>query len=248
MLPNAPAQETIYTIRAIFAVQVELPGLREGLMAALKHDFTIVEDFNAFQTTVQQPASESPTVQSEVRAMGYRFKTADGGHVAHFMVDGLVVNWVKGAYPGYAECIKHLQRYWLLYQEHFKPLGVDHVALRYINHLRLPLNSQGGLDFNEFLRHVPTLPPIEGLSFNGYQQFSELVKQPEGIRTRVMSATLNPEDHHLPMLFDYESFLTLVEKDRRENAAIWQALNTLHNWCELFFNQTLTNKCHELFS
>jgi uncharacterized protein (TIGR04255 family) len=248
LLRDAPAQETIYTIRTINPVPVDLDLIRASLIAALKDEFPHAEDFNAFQTTIQQPASEAPAVNTEKRAMGFRFKSADGTHVAHFMHDGLVVNWVKASYPLYEKSINRMQRFWDLYESHFNPIGVDHVALRYINQLQLPLHPKKVLRFSDYIKNGPNLPEIEGLAFNGFQHYAELVKLPEGIRSRVMTATLNPTDDTLPLLFDYEAFVQLKEKERREPKAIWQAIDQAHTWCGTFFKQTLTSKCHALFS
>ncbi len=248
VLPNAPAQETIYTIRTICPVPADLDRIREPLRQALAGVFPQMEDFTAFQTTLQQPASDAPVVSTEKRAMGFRFKTANGGHVAHFMLDGLVVNWVKTEYKGYEKSIAALTRYWQIYMEHFQPIAVDHVALRYINQLQLPLEEKRGLSFKDYIKNGPNLPGIKGLAFAGFQQYAELVKQPEGIRSRVMTATLNPVEGRLPLLFDYEAFLSLQDQARREPLALWSAFRRVHDWCGTFFNETLTARCHTLFS
>lgn len=247
LLRNAPAQETIYTIRTINTINADLDAIREPLRVAMGVEFPLMEDFNAFKATVQ-PASAGPTVSTEVRAMGYRFKTADGGHVVHFMLDGLVVNWVRTAYQGFDDSLKVMARYWQIHQQFFNPIGVDHVALRYINQLHLPMDEGKGLSFKNFIKNGPNLPDITGLTFAGFQQFAELVKQPEGIRSRVMTATLVPVDGHLPLLFDYEAFLSLEDESRRDTIAVWAALRQVHEWCGTFFNETLTERCHELFS
>ncbi len=248
VLRNAPAQETIYTIRAIAPVPTDLDRIRVPLVAALAGAFPSVEDFTAIQTTLQQPTSEAPVVSTEKRAMGYRFKSAGGGHVAHFMLDGLVVNWVRAEYEGYEKSIGALTRYWQIYQEHFQPIAVDHVALRYINQLQLPLDAKRGLSFKDYIKNGPNLPAIKGLAFAGFQHYAALVKQPEGIRSRVMTATLSPVDGKLPLLLDYEAFMSLPDGARREPLALWAAFRHVHDWCETFFNKTLTERCRTLFS
>ena len=247
LLRRAPAQEIIYSIRTINPVPVDLERIRGPLKEALSRTFSIAEDFTAFQTTVQHPVSEEPVVNTEKRPMGFRFRKAKGGHVAHFMPDGLVVNWLNADYKGYPESIKTLKRYWKLYNTHFQPIGVDHLSLRYINQLLLPLDEQGGLDLQLYIQNNPKAPAIEGLSFTGFQHFSELHKMPEGIRTRVMLATLNMQEKHVPMLFDYEAFLSMADQERNSEPHLWKTFDRLHTWCGRFFKKTLTDRCHTLF-
>lgn len=248
LMRNAPAQETIYTIRAICPVPADLDQVREPLRRALADQFPHAEDFNAFQTTIHHPATEAPVMNTEKRVMGFRFKSAGGGHVAHFMLDGLVVNWLKAEYRGFEASIAALARYWQLYMEHFQPVAVDHVALRYINQLHLPMEQGRSLRLSDYIKNGPGLPKIAGLTFAGFQQYMELVKQPEGLRSRVMTATLNAENGLLPLLFDYEAFASLDGSSRREPLAIWESFRKVHDWCDTFFNQTLTDRCRSHFS
>lgn len=245
-LVNPPVQEVIFHIRTVVPAPPDLGVVREALKAALARDLPIAEDFNLFRHTVQHAPAAPPAVQVEGGLFGLRFRDKKGSRVAHFTPTGLVVNWVK-PYPGYAKCLPKVKALWALYEQHFGPIAVETVSMRYIDRINVPLKN-GTVNLSDYLNLGPILPNIEGLSVAGFNQVVEFQKAPEQIRTRVNLATLNPEDHALPVILDHEAFINLKQQKDRSTQAIWPAFEQAHTWSSQFFHGSLTKRCIALFT
>lgn len=242
---NPPVQEVVYHIRAVVPVLPDVNGFKAALTEELKADYPIAEDFNLFQHTLQAGALGMSTVQVQGGLFGLRFRNKKGTQVAHFTPNGLVLNWVK-PYPGYEKCLPKVKKLWKLYAKYYGPISVETVSMRYIDRIQVPL-VDGAVNLTEYLSIGAGVPNIQGLSVAGFNQVFEYNKQPENIRTRVNLATLNPQDHVLPVLLDHEAFIDLKGQKDRSDAAIWPAFDKAHTWSLQFFHGSLTPKCIDLF-
>ncbi len=244
-LTNPPVQEVVYHIRAVVPAPPSVSGIKADLAEALKADYPVAEDFNLFQHTLQPGALGVASMQVQGGLFGLRFRNRKGTQVVHFTPTGLVMNWLK-PYPGYDKCMTKVRRLWALYVKYYGPISVETVSMRYIDRIQLPLDN-GSVNLGEYISIGAGVPAIKGLSVSGFNQVFEFIKAPENIRTRVNLATLNPEDHVLPVLLDHEAFIDLKGEKERTGKAIWLAFDKAHTWNWKFFIGSLTPRCLALF-
>ncbi len=242
-LANPPVQEVVYHVRAVVPAPPEPLRIKDSLAAELARDYPIVEEFNLYQHTVQ-PGAMSMQVQGGL--YGLRFSNRKGTQVVHFTPHGLVMNWLK-PYPGYAKCLTKAKKLWKLYAKYYSPISVEEVSMRYIDHIRIPL-EKGTVNLGDYITTAINIPNIKGLLISGFNQVIEYNKVPENIRTRLNLATLPPQDHVLPILLDHEAFINLRNTKDRTVQDIWHALEQAHRWNSKFFQASLTPKCLALFA
>lgn len=96
--------------------------------------------------------------EARTRDLGFQgiwLKTEDQETVAQFRVDGFTFNRLK-PYTRWEQILPEALRLWGVYVEVANPQSVTRVALRYINHIKLP---SPGTELGDYIVTGPRLPP-----------------------------------------------------------------------------------------
>ena len=153
-LDNAPITEAIIDLRArlLSGFQVkEFSSLRETL-----HDrYSDVKETRlitgAFGIRAGKPVVQPP---EDKGVDGYLFKSADNTKVAQFKKEGFTFSRLK-PYTHWEDVLAEAKNLWKFYVAKASPELVTRIAVRYINHLKIPLPIN---DFSEYLTVPPRVP------------------------------------------------------------------------------------------
>jgi uncharacterized protein (TIGR04255 family) len=152
-LSRAPIREAVLDVRFPDAGRVDLGTLRATLEAL--DDFAEVHEIRpgsaVFQFTLEGEAT-SRVEQGDV--VGFRATTADGLWVAQLRVDGMTLSRLA-PYTNWDELSGRSRPYLAKLLELASPPRVDRLALRYINHFRLPHPG----DMAKYFHGLPSFPP-----------------------------------------------------------------------------------------
>ena len=151
-LTKAPIREAVLDVRFPVSDAANVSALRESLEAL--DDFDEMHELRPGSATIHFPAEGEPEGHIEQGdVFGLRATTQDGLWVAHYRLDGLTFSRLQ-PYPDWAEFSERGRRYVEALLEVTQPPRVERLALRYINHFRLP--HPGTMD--EYFLGLPSYP------------------------------------------------------------------------------------------
>ncbi len=184
-LSKAPIREAVLDLRFPLSDTASVPALRDSLEAL--DDFGEMHELRPGSATIHFPAEGEPEGHIEQGdVFGFRATTNDGLWVAQYRLDGLTLSRLQ-PYPDWAELSERGRRYVEVLVELTQPPRVDRLALRYINHFRLP--HPGTMD--EYFLGLPSYPePL-----------------PQFISNLVSRVTLHDPDR------DFTAHITLLGQD-----------------------------------
>lgn len=135
-LPKAPIREATLDIMFPRAGHVSLDALRARLDDL--GEFDQIHEIKSHLATFEFSVEEAPEGHVEVgEPSGFRAATADGLWVVQFRLDRLTVSRLA-PYQDWCELSEQGRRYAEALIELTGPERIDRVALRYINHFRIP--------------------------------------------------------------------------------------------------------------
>ncbi len=154
-LNNAPLIEAIIDLRV-----KARPGLRAEEFAALKTElegqFPKMEERRSLEAGFEvRPGKGHASSLRDLGLHGYFFKAEDEKAIVQFRVDGFTFNRLR-PYTSWAELFPTAMNLWQTYIRLAKPEVVIRLAVRYINHIPLPLGPE---PFEHYLTAAPTIPP-----------------------------------------------------------------------------------------
>jgi uncharacterized protein (TIGR04255 family) len=160
-MPNVRHLQNAPKIEAIIDLRVKTrPGLRAeeftGLKPELADRFPKVEERRGVEARFEVRAGTSaPPVVQDRGFYGYFLKSDDEKTIAQFRVDGFRFNRLR-PYTNWEQLFPIALDLWRVYARVAKPEQVIRLAVRYINHIPLPLGTG---PFEYYLRAAPVIPP-----------------------------------------------------------------------------------------
>lgn len=174
---------------------------------------------------------------------GYRLETEDGRKVAQLRKNGFTFSLLR-PYTSWEEVSEEARELYKLYSEAVsKDTFITRVALRYINHIELPLPC----DFSEYFTAPPTIPenlPQELLGF----LTQNIINCPEsGAVARVVQNLHEIKDGKtasvlldIDVIKEYEDYLDLYDE------SIWETFENLRVLKNEIFFESITEKTEGL--
>jgi uncharacterized protein (TIGR04255 family) len=239
---KAPAVEVIYNIRTALPEPVDVERFRDAVKEAFPEIFADHQVFNAVQGAFTVKADGTADSQVRMDVAGYRFLTADKTFVAHYLMQGLVLNYLP-PYPGFDVAMERLKAHWAVYKEAVGEVPMSALSMRYIDRIDIPVPANGTLDLNEYFPIAGRMP--DGLSAHHCYQQHWLNDPTSDIRARVIWSSLENKPGHFSFALDTEAILDPANITEPEQA--WQRFNDLHAWCWHVFDHSLTDPCKALF-
>jgi uncharacterized protein (TIGR04255 family) len=137
-LKNAPITEALVDLRAS-ATREFTPESLVRLQERLRSTYPTFKESRAFETRVEIKPGQAPVSGSADKGLhGYFFESSDAREIAQFRMDGFTYNRLH-PYTDGQRILDEALRLWAFSVEVAAPTVVSRVALRYINHLRLPV-------------------------------------------------------------------------------------------------------------
>jgi uncharacterized protein (TIGR04255 family) len=239
-LDRAPIREALVDIAAKLPEHVDMTALRtlsESISADYPQCGTVVQAH--FQFKPQEPN----TAPIERQELGFRCSNAENNRIVQFRVNGFTYNWLK-PYSTWEELRAVSEKYWRMFNEAVRPVGVNRLSLRYINDVELPLPLK---DFGEYLTADPKVPTELPQAMSNFLTRVGIVDEVENIDatiTQVFEGVTNPAVARIILDIEASKLVNFVP-DQYEK--IWSILDTLRDFKNTIFFSTLTEKAVRLF-
>lgn len=155
-LRNAPITEAIVDFRVEARDGVSSEDFR-AVQNSLSTDFPVVETRHELETIVEWNVRQEPTAPQtrDKGVTGIFLRRPDQSEVVQFRLNGFTLNRLR-PYTSWASVREDALSLWQRYVDAARPKSVVRLALRYINHIPLPV---GIVDIDDVLRLKLDLPP-----------------------------------------------------------------------------------------
>lgn len=240
-LENAPITEALVDFRVNARKDFRAEEFR-SLKEQLRAVYPNVEERRGLEASFEfKPGLPITTMQREVGLQSLFFRSADNLNVAQFRIDGFTHNRLK-PYTSWEALLPEAVRLWELYVKVAKPEYVTRLALRYINHLRLPTNVDG---LGRFLATAPALPAGYPSHVRGFLTRFEVTDRETEIAANVAQALDAPSVDGVTVILDIDVYKE--EHFDVGDARIPEVLATLRSLKNRIFFDTLTEQGIGLF-
>lgn len=153
-LANAPITEAILDIRVKLPADFDL-GKLKPVQSSISGNYPIARERRRWESQVQFSVGKPPKrVDLDKGPDGYLFTSTDGKQIVQFRLDGFTFNRLK-PYSTWESMRDEAYRLWQHYVNIASPELITRVALRYLNHLKVPLPVG---NFADYLVAPPTVP------------------------------------------------------------------------------------------
>ena len=158
-LSNAPIREAVLELRTSPPQQDIEPTLREIIegLEGYKEPTTL----RVFEGNISFSGGDEPAAETVLhRVQGFRASSEDDLRVIQFKVDGVTFSRLA-PYTTWEEAAAEAKILWQAYADVIAPETVTRIAVRYINHIRLPHPIRDIDDYFTSLPRIPdTLPQV----------------------------------------------------------------------------------------
>jgi len=242
-LNNAPVTEAIIDFR------VKLPSeFRVGAFLELKNTigerFPKVEDRKLFSSLFGFKKGEPLPPSSKYHGVqGYFFRPEDDKKVAQFRIDGFTFSRLR-PYTQWEEMFDEARELWGMYSGIAQPEAVTRLAVRYINHINIPLPIN---DLSDFFTASPRIPDnIRGV-ISGFLSKVVVHDQEMDVSTNIVQALekSTKPDKYITVVLDIDSYK--MGYFNAENGEMWDILANLRNLKNQIFFNSITDQTVRLF-
>ncbi|MGK7311236.1 MAG: TIGR04255 family protein [Candidatus Longimicrobiales bacterium M2_2A_002] len=241
-LDNAPISEALIDVRVKPQAALETSALRE-LPDKIRQEFPTLEEKRVFEGVLKlQPGKEEFQTKAP-NLYGFLHRSEDGRNVVQFRRDGFTFSRLK-PYTEWEKVVAEAQRLWHVYLGQAAPQMVTRIAVRYINHIRLPLPME---DFGDYLLAPPALPESAPSSISNFLSRVTLYYPEQRIAVNLTQSleSAADADDQIVILLDIDAFI--ADDFEPESVQIWDELwNLRDRKNELFFG-SITERTAELF-
>lgn len=239
-LANAPITEALIDFRAVLAKPGGpewLPLLKKRLGAAYPN----AEEGRRYKVRIEGKPPPSPVTEDE-GFHGHLLKSQDGLNIAQFRVDGFTFNRLK-PYTTWENVLSEARELWALYTEIAAPRLVSRVALRYINHLKLPLPIG---DISAYLVAPPAPPPGAPKDVTSFLTRLVVRDAERGLAANIVQA-LEPgvEGQSATAILDIDAYKNQNFDPHAE--AIWSVFEALREMKNKIFFGSITEDAARLY-
>ena len=241
-LERAPITEALIDFRVSVSKQLDAATFLE-FKEFLGDRYPKVEERRGAQAAIEfGPGKPLAAHTKDLGLQGFFFRSGDGLNIAQFRVDGFTFNRLK-PYTRWEEIFPEALRLWKLFIEKVTPEYVSRLALRYINHLNIPLPIE---DFAQYLTLPPVVPPELPQHVSSFLTRVVLHESESGLAANVTQALeqgLDPKS--VTIILDIDAYKT-GEFDPH-GAEVAEVLEALHGFKNRIFFGSLTEAALRLY-
>ena len=238
-LPHAPIKEALIDIQVAFPEKVTVEALNSKY-AQIADQYPKHETLQRGEFGLHNENGQPTTVTIGHTIAGYRYSSEDGHRVAQFRVDGFTFSQLE-PYNTWDEMKKEAARLWEVYVDAVSPDPITRVSTRYINILKLPLNTE----LKEYLEAPPTIPAGLNQELGSFLTRVDIHDPTIEARGFLTQALEGVHDDYAPIVLDIDVFVTKEFDPREDN--LWQCLEQLRDFKNTVFFESITDKAVELF-
>jgi len=242
-LDNAPITEAIIDIRAKIPSKFQVESFL-NLKKTIGDRFPKIEDRKLFSSEfgikegrIQPPSSRDHGVH------GYFFRSEAEPKIVQFRVDGFTFSLLK-PYTNWEVMVSEARELWGYYRDIAQPEATNRLAVRYINHINIPLPVD---ELSLYFTAPPRIPEGVNGAIAGFLSKVIVYDQGLDIATNIVQAlekSTRPEKH-ITIILDVDSFKMgdfNVSSDDK-----WDVFETLHTVKNQVFFNSITEKTARLF-
>jgi uncharacterized protein (TIGR04255 family) len=240
-LRNAPITEAIVDFRVSVAKEFRPDRLRQA-SDLLAREYPLIEEPKRYEAHVELSEGQLKTASRDLGFHGIWLRTEDKRSVAQFRVDGFTFNRLK-PYVRWEQILPEALRLWGVYVDLANPQGITRLALRYINHMKLP---RPGVDLDDYIVTAPRVPlsvPQLLSSFTTRLVLDHPERRMKANVTQALEVGVETSAHSL--LFDIDVYR--AGELEINSAAITGALSDLREYKNDIFFGSLTERFVEVF-
>ena len=242
-LNNAPISEAIIDFRVKLSVKFKVETFLE-IKKTIGNRFPKVEERKLFSGQLRFKKGKPQPPAAEYHGVhGYFFRPEDDKKVAQFRFDGFTFSLLK-PYTQWAEMFAEARELWEIYSGIAQPEAVTRLAVRYINHMNIPLPVD---DLSDYFTAPPKIPDnIQGI-ISGFLSKVVVYDQEMDVATNIVQALeKSPKpDKYITVVLDIDSFK--MGDFNVSNGEIWETFANLHNKKNQMFFSSITDETARLF-
>lgn len=242
-LNNAPITEAIIDFRVKLPSEFKVEAFLE-LKKTIGDRFPNVQERKLFSGQLrfnkgepQPPSAEHHGVQ------GYFFRPEADKKVAQFRIDGFTFSRLK-PYTYWEEMFGEAKELWGMYSGIAQPEAVTRLAVRYINHINIPLPID---DLSDYFTASPKAPDdIQGV-IRSFLSKVVVYDREIDVATNIVQALekSTKPDKHITVVLDIDSFKT--GDFNVSNGEMWDIFANLRNIKNQVFFNSITDETVRLF-
>jgi uncharacterized protein (TIGR04255 family) len=238
-LPHAPIKEALIDIQVAFPEKITVEALNSKY-ARIADQYPKHETLQRGEFGLHNEDGQPTTVTIGHTIAGYRYSSEDGLRVAQFRVDGFTFSQLE-PYNTWEEMKEEAVKLWEVYVDAVSPDPITRVGTRYINILKLPLNTE----LKEYLEAPPTIPAGLNQELGSFLTRVDIHDPTIEARGFLTQALEGVHDDYAPIVLDIDVFVT-KEFDPKGDE-FWQYLEQLRDFKNTVFFESITDKAAELF-
>ena len=242
-LNNAPITEAIIDFRVKLPSEFKVEAFLE-LKKTISDRFPKVEERKLFSSQLRIKKGRPQPPSAEYHGVhGYFFRPEDDKKVAQFRIDGFTFSLLK-PYTHWKEMFAEARKLWEMYWGIAQPEAITRLAVRYVNHINIPLPID---DLSDYFTAPPKIPDnIQGI-ISGFLSKVVVYDQEMDVATNIVQAlekSIKP-DKHITVVLDIDSFKT--GDFNVNNGEMWDIFANLHNTKNQIFFNSITDETARLF-
>jgi uncharacterized protein (TIGR04255 family) len=242
-LNNAPITEALIDFRVKLPSEFKVEAFLE-LKKTIGDRFSKVQERKLFSGQLRFKKGEPQPPSAEYHGVhGYFFRPEDDKTVVQFRIDGFTFSRLK-PYTYWEEMFGEARELWGMYSEIAQPEAVTRLAVRYVNHINIPLPVD---DLSDYFTASPKLPDtIQGI-ISGFLSKVVVYDLEMDVATNIVQALeKSPKpDKYITVVLDIDSFKT--GDFNVSNGEIWETFANLHNKKNQMFFRSITDETARLF-
>lgn len=241
-LPNAPIIEGLIDFRVRKRPELDLQSL-QSVDAYMAAGYFKKGPIVAVQANLSVSAEGQGSAKTISRELGVRLHSKDEKYVTQVQLEGLTISRLA-PYETWEKLLAEAQRMWGLYLAHVQPEQVTRIATRFINNLRLPMQS--GERFETYLTAAPQVPAPLPQGVSEFLQRVVIGDSSPDVRANVTQVfQAGPWTSEVPVILDIDVYCT--GEFAPAGQEFWQRLQYLRELKNRIFFEYLTERAVELY-
>lgn len=240
-LKNTPITEAIIDFRT------KLPSIFDAkeflsLKEKFRDRFPKTQERRPIKHIFQITGGEPPPPITDEGIHGYFFKPEDEKKVVQFRIDGFTFSLLK-PYTKWENFRNEAKDLWKFYVDITHPEALTRIALRYINHMDIPLPIT---NFSEYLTAPPNVPENLPGDISGFLS-KIVISDPEvNISANIIQALeKSTKPNNVTIILDIDVYK--LSEFYVNNSDIWSIFEKLHESKNKIFFNSITEKTARLF-
>lgn len=241
-LSQAPITEALIDIQVTPKEGLTFDALKGGLEPAA---FGYYEKGSINESLLEFsiPVGGEPQTSSRAAQVGIRFHSKDEKYVAQCRLSGFTLSRLP-PYENWDNLRTEATRIWKVYRDCLTPARVTRIATRFINNLRLPM--QTGESYQLYFNKLVDVPEEAPQAVETFFQRFQLVDTQSGARViLILMQGGGAANGLLPVILDVDAFAQTDLNPR--DSEIWAILDRLRDLKNRTFFGTITERAAELY-